>query len=57
MTKDQITKAFNYMGVQIPNDALEYFFLKLFELQGENDVRKFDFRLITEEWGKEDISI
>ncbi|CAD8131873.1 unnamed protein product [Paramecium octaurelia] len=54
LTKDQLTKAFNYIGINLSSEAFDYFFLKLFELQGESDVRKFDYKLVIEEWGKEE---
>ncbi|CAD8140585.1 unnamed protein product [Paramecium pentaurelia] len=54
LTKDQLTKAFNYIGIHLSNEAFDYFFLRLFELQGESDVRKFDYKLVIEEWGKEE---
>ncbi|CAD8057371.1 unnamed protein product [Paramecium sonneborni] len=54
LTRDQLTKAFNYIGITLSNEAFDYFFLRLFDLQGESDVRKFDYKLVIEEWGKED---
>lgn len=54
LSKDQLTKAFNYMGIQLSSDAYDYFFLRLFEISGENDAKKFDYRLIIDEWGKDE---
>lgn len=42
------------MGIQLSGDAYDYFFLRLFELQGELDVKNFEFKLILDEWGKDD---
>ncbi|KAM3147741.1 hypothetical protein pb186bvf_000069 [Paramecium bursaria] len=54
LSRDQITKAFNYMGLQLSADAIDFFFLRLFDLQDQQDCKQFDYKLILEEWGKED---
>ena len=45
------------MGLELSPDALDYFFLRLFELGGQNDPNEFDYKKILEEWGKEDSKI
>lgn len=42
------------MGLEFTPDALDYFFLRLFELGGEKDVKHFDYKKILEEWGKDE---
>jgi hypothetical protein len=39
------------MGLAISPEAIDYFFLRLFELGGEKDVKIFDYKKIIEEWG------
>ena len=42
------------MGMELSADALDYFFLRLFELGGQSDVNQFDYRKIIDEWGRDD---
>jgi hypothetical protein len=54
LTRDQIVLAFGKMGLELSADALDYFFLRMFELGGQLDVKVFDYRKILEEWGKDE---
>lgn len=42
------------MGLVLSSDSMDFFFLRLFELGGEKDVKTFDYRKIVEEWGQDD---
>jgi len=39
------------MGISLSPESIDYFFLKLFELGGEKDVKTYDYKKIIEEWG------
>ena len=45
------------MGLEMSNDAQDYLFLRLFQLGGLRDPVRFEYRLMLEEWGRDDNSI
>jgi hypothetical protein len=42
------------MGLELTSEAYDYFFLRLFELDGEKNINAFDYKKIVDEWGRDD---
>jgi hypothetical protein len=51
LSREQFTRAFQFMGLELSTEAQDHLFLRLFQLGGFKDPNTFNWRFLFDEWG------